>query len=135
MNVRPYLYFDGRCEEAINFYKQAVGAEVTMLMRFKEMPDPQPSSIPPGAENKVLHASFTIGDSAIMASDGHCGGKAVFQGVALTLTVKTEAEADKYFAALSNGGKPLMPLTKTFFSPKFGMTADKFGVNWLVIVQ
>ncbi len=135
MNVQPYLYFDGRCEEALEFYKKAVGAEVTMLMRFKEMPDAQPGSIPPGGENKVMHASVKIAESTMMASDGHCQGKETFQGFGLTLTVKTEADAEKYYAALSQGGTPAMPLTKTFFSPKFGMTKDKFGVMWLVIVQ
>ena len=135
MNVQPYLYFDGRCEEAINYYKKALNAEVTMMMRFKECPDPQPGTIPPGGENKIMHASLKIGEATVMLSDGHCGGKPVFQGMALSLVVKTEAEAEKYFKALSDGGKVLMPLTKTFFSPKFGMTSDTFGVMWLVIVM
>ena len=135
MNVQPYLYFDGRCEEALNYYKKALNAEVTMMMRFKECPDPQPGTIPPGGENKIMHASLKIGEATVMASDGHCGGKPVYQGMALSLVVKSEAEAEKYFKALSDGGKVLMPLTKTFFSPKFGMTADTFGVMWLVIVM
>lgn len=136
MNIQPYLYFEGRCEEAINFYKKVVGAEVPFMMRFKEMPDPQPGSITPGTENKIMHASLKIGDSTMMVSDGRCASAMAFQGFGLTLTVKSEAEAEKYFNALSSeGGKPFMPLTKTFFSPKFGMTHDKFGVMWLVIVQ
>ncbi len=135
MNIQPYLYFEGRCEEAITHYKKTLGAEVVMMMRFKECPDPQPGMIPPGGENKIMHASLKIGEATIMASDGNCNGKGVFQGMALSLIVKTEAEAEKHFKALSDGGKVLMPLTKTFFSPKFGMTGDKFGVMWLVIVM
>jgi PhnB protein len=136
MHVQPYLFFDGRCEEAIEFYKQAVGAKVEMLMRFKDSPEPpQPGCMAPNSENKVMHACFKIGDTAIMASDGRCEGKPNFQGFALSLTVKTEAEADRYFAALGAGGQVQMPMAKTFFSPRFGMAADRFGVSWMVIVM
>ena len=135
MQVQPYLFFDGRCEEALTFYRKALGAEVTMLMRFKELPEPhQPGMIPPGAENKVMHASFRVGDSNILASDGRCLGKPNFQGFALSLTVANEAEANRLFAALSEGGQEQMPLTKTFFSPRFGMVSDRFGVTWMVYV-
>ena len=135
MQVQPYLFFDGRCEEALTFYRKALGAEVTMLMRFKESPEPhQPGMIPPGAENKVMHASFRVGDSNILASDGRCLGKPNFQGFALSLTVANEAEANRLFAALSDGGQEQMPLTKTFFSPRFGMVSDRFGVTWMVYV-
>jgi len=133
--VGPYLFFDGRCEEAIEFYRKALGAEVDMLMRFKDSPEPQqPGMIPPGAENKVMHANLRIGDTSVMASDGRCGGKPHFDGFALSLGVATEAEADRRFKALADGGKVQMPLTKTFFSPRFGMVADKFGVMWMVLV-
>jgi PhnB protein len=136
MQVQPYLFFDGRCEEAINFYRKAVGAEVIMLMRFKESPEPhQPGMIPPGAENKVMHAAFRIGESTVLASDGHCKGKPSFQGVALSLTVASEAEADRTFTALGDGGQVQAPLSKTFFSPSFGMVADRFGVTWMVYVE
>jgi PhnB protein len=135
MYVQPYLDFAGRCEEAIEFYKQALGAEVQMLMRFKEAPEqPPPGSVAPGTENKILHSSLRIGDSIVMATDGRGGGKASFAGVTLSLTVATEAEADKRFAALADGGQVQMPLAKTFFSPRFGMVADRFGVSWMVIV-
>ena len=133
MFIQPYLFYEGRCEEAIEFYKQAAGAKVEMLMRYKE--SPEPAQTPPGADNKILHACFRIGDTAVMASDGHCSGKADFKGFALSITVKTEAEADRTYAALSAGGQALMPLTKTFFSPRFGMLADRFGVMWMVIVM
>jgi len=134
MQVQPYLFFDGRCEEAIEFYKKALGAEVDMLMRFKDSPEPpQPGMCPPGSDNKVMHSSFRIGDTAVMASDGRCTGKPTFQGFSLTLNAKDEAEADKLFNALGNGGQVQMPLAKTFFSPRFGMVADKFGVGWMVI--
>jgi PhnB protein len=134
MQVQPYLFFDGRCEEAIEFYRKAVGAEVTMQMRYKESPEPhQPGMIPPGAENKIMHANLRIGDTQVMASDGHCLGKPNFQGFALTLSVANEAEADRSFAALSDGGQVRMPLAKTFYSPRFGMVADRFGVLWMVL--
>ena len=133
MNVKTYLNFDGRCEEALEFYKKAVGAKIDMMMRCKEGPEPE--KITPGLEDKILHSSFKVGDSTLLASDGHCDGKPVFQGFGLPITVKTEAEADRLFSALADGGKVDMPLTKTFFSPKFGMLKDKFGVAWMVLVD
>ena len=135
MRVEPYLFLEGRCDEAIAFYKEALGAEVTMLMRYKEAPDPPPPGmLPPGSENKIMHASLTIGESTVMASDGMCSGKPAMQGFSLSVTVATEADADRVFAALSANGKVTMPLGKTFWSPKFGMCADRFGVEWMVIV-
>jgi PhnB protein len=135
MQVQPYLFFDGRCEEAVEFYKSALGAEVATLMRYKDSPEPpQPGCAPPGAENKVMHASFRIGQTTVMASDGQCLGKPSFQGFSLSLAVPTDAEAERLFAALAEGGHVQMPLTKTFFSSRFGMVADRFGVCWMVIV-
>ena len=135
MQVEPYLNFDGRCEEALEFYKKALGAEVKALLRFKDNPEPQPGMTPPGAENKVMHANFRIGDTEMLASDGRCLGQPKFQGFSLSLWAKTEAEADKKFAALADGGQVQMPLAKTFFSPRFGMVADKFGIGWMVLVS
>ena len=135
MQVQPYLFFDGRCEEAVEFYQKTLGAEVTMLMRYKDCPDPPPPGvIPPGSANKVMHTSFRIGDTTVMASDGQCVGQPSFQGFSLSLTVPDEAEAERLFAALADGGQVHMPLTKTFFSPCFGMVADRFGVGWMVNV-
>ena len=135
MLVQPYLFFNGRCEEAIEFYKKALGAEEAMLMRFKDSPEPpQPGMVPPGSENKIMHASFRIGETTVMASDGRCTGQPNFQGFSLSITVPNEAEADRRFAALADGGQVQMPLTKTFFSPRFGMVADRFGVSWMIIV-
>lgn len=135
MQIQPYLFFDGRCEEAIEFYKKALGAKVEMLMRFKESSEPPPpGAIPPGSENKIMHSCLRIGDTAIMASDGNCAGKQKFQGFSLSLTARDESEADRLFKALSDGGQVQMPLTKTFFSPRFGMVADRFGVGWMIIV-
>ena len=134
MQVQPYLFFNGRCEEAVEFYRGAVGAEPTMLMRYKDNPEPQPGMVPPGAENKIMHASIRIGDTVVMASDGECSGKLNFQGFSLTVSVRDEAEADRVFGALSQGGQVQMPLTKTFFSSRFGMLVDRFGVGWMVIV-
>jgi PhnB protein len=134
MDVQPYLFFDGRCEEALEFYKKALGAEVKVLLRFKDNPEPQPGMTPPGAENKVMHANFRIGDTEMLASDGRCLGQPKFQGFSLSLWAKTEAEADKKFAALADGGQVQMPLAKTFFSPRFGMLSDRFGVAWMVLV-
>jgi PhnB protein len=136
MQVQPYLFFDGRTEEAIEFYKKALGAKVEMVMRYKEAPEaPPPGMVPPGSENKVMHSSFRIGDTSVMASDGNCTGKPTFNGFSLSITVANEGEADRVFAALGDGGKVQMPLAKTFFSPKFGMVADRFGVAWMVIVH
>ena len=135
MHIQPYLFFDGKCEEALNFYKTALGAEVTGLMRFKDSPEPaQPGMMPPGSENKVMHAAFRIGETILMASDGRCQGHPTFQGTALSLTVTNDAEAERLFAALATGGQVQMPLTKTFFSSRFGMAADRFGVSWMIIV-
>lgn len=130
--IEPYLFFDGRCDEAIEFYRKALGAEVEMLMRFKESPDP--SQNPPGSSEKVMHASLKIGKTRVMASDGRCTGKPSFQGFALSATAADAAEADRIFGALSEGGQVQMPLAKTFFSPRFGMVSDRFGVSWMVIV-
>lgn len=136
MSIQPYLFFEGRCEEAIEFYKSALGAEVEMLMRFKDSPEPpQPGCQPPGSENKIMHASLKIGQNKVMVSDGRCTGRNFFYGFGLSVSVSTEADAQKRFAALSAGGQVGMPLGKTFFSPSFGMVTDKFGVMWMVIVQ
>ena len=136
MQVQPYLFFDGRAEEAIEFYRSALGAEVQMLLRFKDGPQPPaPGTVPPGAENKIMHASVRIGDTTVMASDGHCAGKPVFQGFSLSFTVPDEAEAERVFSVLGKGGQVQMPLAKTFFSPRFGMVADRFGVSWMVHVE
>ena len=134
MQVQPYLFFEGRAEEAIEFYRKALGAEVNMLMRFKESPEPpQPGMVPPGSENKVMHANVRIGDTTVMLSDGRCGGRANFQGFALSLDARDAAEAERWFTALTDGGHVRMPLAKTFFSPKFGMVEDRFGVLWMII--
>lgn len=133
MIVQPYLSFEGRCEEALEFYKQALGAEVLMLMRMKDAPDqPAAGTTPPDNGNKVLHSSFKIGDSVVMATDGYCAGKCNFEGITLSLTVKSDAEAERCFAALADGGQVKMPLSPTFFASKFGMLADRFGVSWMV---
>ena len=133
MKVEPYLFFYGRCDEAINFYKKALHAEVTAVMRFKEGPDQ--SGLPSGWGEKVMHAAFKVGDTTVMASDGHTGeAKLNFQGFALTIQVTSEAEAERFFKALSEGGQVRQPLSKTFFSPKFGMVTDRFGILWMVIV-
>ena len=134
MKVQPYLFFDGRCEEAIEFYRQALGAELLMMMRFKDSPDPPPPGmVPPGSENKIMHASMRLGETEVMASDGSCMGKPLFQGVSLSLSVSSEAEADRLFSVLGEGGQVQMPIGKTFFSPRFGMVADRFGVSWMIV--
>jgi len=135
MQIQPYLFFEGRCEEAIEFYRKAIGAEVSMMMRYKDSPvPPEPGKVPPNSENKIMHACLRIGEAMVMASDGFCHGSPRFQGFCLSLTANNEAEADKLFAALADGGEVRMPLGKTFFSPRFGMLADRFGVSWMVIV-
>ncbi len=132
--VQSYLFFSGNCAEALEFYKTALGAEIEMVMRFHESPDPAPPGmLAPGFEDKIMHASFRVGSSQIMASDG-CDGTAKFDGFSLSLAVATEEEADRYFAALSEGGKVTMPLGKTFWSPRFGMLEDQFGIGWMINV-
>ena len=133
MRVQTYLQFDGRCDEAIEFYRKALGAEVEMLMRFKDSPDP--NACAPGSADKVMHSSLRIGDTQIMASDGRCEGKTSFHGFSLSLLVENDVEAQKLFMALCDGGQVQMPLTKTFFSSSFGMVADRFGVSWMVLVR
>ncbi len=132
MQVQPYLNFDGRCEEALEFYRSALGAEVTMLTRFKQCPEP--GMVSPGSEDKVMHARFRVGEATVLASDGRCKGQPNFQGISLALTVHDDAEAERRFTALADGGQVQMALTKTFFSSGFGMVADRFGVSWMVIV-
>jgi PhnB protein len=136
MQVQPYLFFNGRCEEALSFYRGAVGAEIIALMRYKECPDtPPPGTLPPNSADKVMHGAMRIGSSTVLASDGHCQGQTNFQGVSLTVYAADAAEADRVFGALSDGGKVTMPLGKTFFSPRFGMLTDRFGLGWMVIVE
>jgi PhnB protein len=136
MQVQPYLFFEGRCEEALEFYRQALDAQVDMLMRFKESPEaPPPGAVAPGSEDKVMHASFRVGDTTLMASDGCCSGHSGFQGVTLSLNVGEVAEAERRFAALAAGGEVQMPLGATFWSPAFGMVVDRFGVSWMVNVS
>jgi PhnB protein len=136
MVVQPYLFFNGRCEEAVEFYKKAIGAEVQMLMRNAESPEPPPPGmLPPGSENKVMHVSFKVGDTVVMASDGHNSGTPDFRGFSLSLTVADAAQAQRLFAALSEGGQVQVPLGKTFWAPMFGMLTDRFGVGWMLSAE
>jgi PhnB protein len=135
MHIQPYLFLEGRCEEAIAFYQKAVGAEVQMLMRFKEAPQEAQQGGPPGNGDKVMHATLKIGQSMVMMSDGRCSGSPAFGGFSLSLALTDEAEAQRVFAALGDGGQVSVPLGKTFFSPQFGMLTDRFGVMWMVMVE
>jgi PhnB protein len=136
MPVTPYLFFDGRCEEAIEFYKKALGAEVGMMMRYKESPEPPPPGVvAPGSENKIMHACLRINGAEVMASDGCAQGTPKFEGFSLSLNAKDEKQADRMFAALADGGQVRMPLGKTFFAKRFGMLADRFGVGWMILVE
>lgn len=134
--IEPYLFFGGRCEEALEFYRTALGAQVDMLMRYSDSPEPAPPGrLAPGFENKVMHATFRVGGSTLMASDGCEEGDGSFHGFSLSVTFPTEAEAQKAFAALSEKGKVTLPLGKTFWSPCFGMLEDRFGMGWMVTVE
>lgn len=136
MQVQTYLLFNGRGDEALEFYRSALGAEVETLLRYKDSPEPcEPGRLPPGWEEKIMHTSFRIGASTVMASDGCSQEQTSFQGFSLVLTADNEAEADCWFAALSDGGQVQMPLTQTFFSPRFGMVADRFGVSWMILAE
>lgn len=133
MNVQAYLQFGGHCDEAIEFYKKALGAEVVMLTRFKECPDPNMPGMDPAMAEKVMHASLKIGESTVMMSDGRCEETTKFDGFSLTIGVGSDAEAARLFAALGDGGKVIMPLGKTFFASSFGMLSDRFGLHWMII--
>ena len=137
MQVQPYLFFDGCCEQALDYYRSALGAQAIELMRFKDSPEPPaPGMIPPGAEDKVMHASFRIGETTVLASDGRCMGQPSsqrFHGFALTLTVRENAEAEQLFARLTDGGQVQMPLAETFFASRFGTVIDRFGVTWMIL--
>jgi PhnB protein len=130
MQIQPYLFFDGRCDEAIEFYRSSLGAEVTMLMRYKDSPEP----VSHGSPDKVMHANLRIGETTVLVSDGRCLGQPSFQGFALSLTAAGESEAERLFAALGEGGQVQMPMSKTFFSLRFGMITDRFGVLWMIYV-
>ncbi len=133
--IQPYLFFNGACEEALEFYQTALGAKLEMVMRYKESPEPpRPGMVPPGFENKIMHASFRVGQTIVMASDGCSAEKATFEGFSLALSVANATEADRVFTALAQGGQVRMPLTKTFWSPRFGMVTDRFGIGWMISV-
>lgn len=135
MQLQPYLFFDGRCEEALNFYRDALGATIIMMMRYSDSPErSDASTVPRGGANKIMHASVRIGESVLMASDGHCTGVPAFDGFSLSLTVADDAEANRLFHVLAKGGKIQMPLTTTFFSSRFGMVTDNYGVSWMIVV-
>ena len=131
MHVQPYLFFDGRCDEALDFYKKTLGATVDMSMRFKDAPDQ--SMVSPDNREKVMHSAFHVGDAQVLASDGRCMGNPTFQGFGLALTAKDDAEAERLFASLGDGGQVQMPMSETFFATRFGTVADKFGVTWMVL--
>ncbi len=133
MQVQPYIFFDGRCDEALKFYEKALGAKVDMLMRFKDAPDQ--SMVKPESSDKVMHAAVHLGDTQVLMSDGHCQGKANFQGFSLAITAADIAEGERRFNALAEGGQVQMPMAETFFASRFGMVADKFGVGWMVLVE
>lgn len=133
--ITPYLFFDGRCEEALEFYRKALGAKIEMVMRYDQSPEPAPPGmVPPGSEKKIMHASFSIHGVPLMASD-ECGEKVKFAGVRLSLAVPKEADARQAFDALAEGGSVQLPLTRTFWSPCFGMVTDRFGLGWMVTVN
>jgi PhnB protein len=133
MLIEPYLFFEGRCEEAIEFYRQALGAEVEMIVRYEESPEPPPPDmVPPGSEKKIMHAGLRIGGALVMLSDGNCSGKTSFGGFSLSITVPDAETADRFFNALAEDGQVQMPLGETFWSPRFGMVADRFGVGWMI---
>ncbi len=133
--IQPYLIFDGKCEEAIEFYKRALGAKVQMLMRVKDSPEPPPADCPPMDGNRIMHAEIQVGQTVVMCSDGRDTGIPKFDGFTLSLTLSDEADAKPAFNALAEGGRVEMPLTRTFYSPSFGMVVDRFGVMWMVYAK
>ncbi|MGF6779050.1 VOC family protein [Paraburkholderia sp. GAS334] len=135
MQVQPYVFFNGRCEEAMKFYGEKLGAEVVFQMRFKDAPPSAAESVPPGNEEKIMHTTFRIGATELMASDGDCKGEGPRPaGFSLSLTADDVPSAEKYFNALSDGGNVMMPWQATFWSKGFGMVVDRFGIPWMVTV-
>ncbi|MEO8203603.1 MAG: VOC family protein [Betaproteobacteria bacterium] len=138
MLVQPYVFFEGRCEEALDFYAKAIDAKLEMKMKYSESPGgsgSRPSGLPAGSDDKIMHAAFKVGDSLVMASDGMCSGQAGFKGVALTISMDDQASVRRMFEALAQGGQVHMPLEKTFYSPLFGVVADKFGLSWMLMAN
>ena len=133
MDVQPYLSFEGRAQEALDFYKSAVGATVDVIMHFKDAPPEVQAQMSPDSREKIMHAAFRLGDTQLFASDGRCTGKASFSGVSLTINAASNEEAEKLFGALGKGGQVTMPMSETFFAYRFGILADKFGVNWMIL--
>jgi PhnB protein len=133
MNIQPYLSLDGRAQEAIDFYNEAVGAKVEMVMHFKDAPPEMQSQINPASRDKVMHACIKVGDTPVFLTDGNCNNKASFSGVTLTLNADSDVEAEKLFAALGKGGQVQMAMNETFFATRFGTRADKFGVSWMIL--
>jgi PhnB protein len=135
MQIQPYLFLEGRCDEAVAFYIEALGAEVVMRMCYKDIPEtPVPGMLPPGSGDKVMHLSLRVGEATLLLSDGQCLGEPHFRGFALTLLLSSAAEAEAKFLALSQDGRIDQPLARTFFSERFGMVTDRFGVSWMVYV-
>lgn len=134
MNVQPYIFFEGRCEEALAFYRRAIGAEIVQLKRYREAPQRNPD-LPPGSDDKIMHAAFRVGDSVVLASDGFSNGNPTFTGFSLTIEADDTAQAEYMFAALADGGEVKQPLIETFFSPRFGMLVDRFGLGWIIVAQ
>jgi PhnB protein len=135
MTVSPYLFFNGRCQEAIDFYKRALGAEVSTLMRFRDAPPEAQRSMQPENADKVMHADLKIAGATVLMSDGRGSGTLAFEGFALCVEPRSRDEAERLFTAISDGGEVRMPMAETFFSPGFGMAADRFGVGWIVVTQ
>lgn len=135
MQIQPYLFFEGRCEEAVAFYRDALGAQVLMLMRYGDAPEGDagcPGGAPPPAD-KIMHAALQIGQTMVMASDGFAAGHPQFKGVSLSISADDDAQARRLFDALADGGQVQQPLEPTFFASSFGMVADRFGVSWMVV--
>lgn len=136
MTVQPYLFFEGRAAEALEFYTKALATKPTMVLRYRDAPEaPPPGKLPPGSEDKVMHASFRVGDTEVMLSDGFCSGQPSFAGFALSIGARDEADARRTFDAMADGGEVTMPLGATFWSPCFGMLTDRFGVGWMIGVE
>lgn len=131
MQLNPYLTFNGNCEEAMNFYADVLGGEISMMMRFSEAPNG--SSFPKEIHNKIMHCTLECNGIIIMGSD-NTGQMPFNQGnnYHLSLNIKSEDEAYAIYKSLAEGGKELMPFQEVFWGGKFGMLVDKFGVQWMV---
>lgn len=134
MNINPYLFFDGNCREAFEFYAKHLGAEIKAMLTTADTP--MGEQVPAMQQGQIMHACIVIGDNLLMASDTNCGPNTTAyekpRSFRVSLNVDTVEEAERIYQALAEGGNTDMPIEKTFFAERFGMLTDRFGIPWMI---